>query len=127
MGKPKAQRRLAGGEARAVSRFLRVSPRKLNLVAGQIRGKPVSAALAALMFSRRRIAGEVRKILQSAVANAENVHGLDVDSLHVARASVGRGPKMRRHRAVARGRAHPYRKAVSNLEIVVREEPGENS
>lgn len=122
MGKRKPERRLPSDEVRAMARTLRVSPRKLNLVAEQIRGLPVSRALIELEFSRRRIAGDVRKVLQSAIANAENTHGLDVDRLVVARASVGPGLKARRLRPAGRGRVHPYRKEFSNLEIVVRED-----
>ena len=121
MGKRSVDRRLPDNEARAMARSLRTSARKLNLVARQIRGKPVSAALTALAFSKRRIAGEVRKALQSAIANAENNHGLDVDRLVVTRASVGQSLKMRRFRPAGRGRIHRYRKDFSNLEIVVRE------
>ena len=121
MGKPPLERRLGDNEAGAMARTLRTSPRKLNDVARSIRDKPVAKALAELGFSRRRIAGDVRKLLQSAIANAEHNHGLDVDRLIVARASVGPGIKMRRVRPAGRGRAHPYRRFVSNLEIVLRE------
>ncbi|MFQ5984220.1 MAG: 50S ribosomal protein L22 [Alphaproteobacteria bacterium] len=119
MGKKPAERRLADDEARAVARMLRVSPRKLNLVARSIRGLSVSAALAQLGFSRRRIAGDVRKVLQSAIANAENNHGLDVDRLYVKGATVGRAIVMRRHRPSARGRVHPIVKPFSHLTVIV--------
>jgi len=121
MGKRSMDRQLPDNEVRAMARSLRTSTQKLNLVAEQIRGKPVSKALAELTFSKRRIAGDVKKVLQSAIANAENNHGLDVDRLVVARASVGPSLKMRRFRPAGRGRVHPYRKFFSNLEIVVRE------
>ena len=110
-----------GNTAYAVARSLRTTVRKLNLVARQIRGKPVSKALTELALSKYRIAGNVRKTLQSAIANAENNHGLDVDRLVVARVSVGPALKLRRFRAAGRGRIHPYRKKFSNMEIVVRE------
>lgn len=102
-------------------RRLRVSPRKLNLLAGQIRGKKVERALAELEFSRRRIASDVRKCLQSAVANAENNHQLDVDRLYVSEAWVGKSLVMRRFRPRARGRASKIMKPFSNLTVVVRE------
>ncbi len=121
MSKRTAPRRQADNEARAMARSLPVSPQKLNLVAQSIRGKPVSKALADLSFSRRRIAVDVKKALQSAIANAENNHGLDVDRLVVADASVGPSLKMRRFRPAGRGRVHPYRKLFSNIEIIVRE------
>lgn len=121
MGKKSAERRLADDEARAIARTLRVSPRKLNLVARSIRGLAVSAALVRLGFSRRRIAGDVRKVLQSAIANAENNHGLDVDRLYVKEATVGKALVMRRYRPVARGRVHPIRKHISRLTVVVGE------
>ena len=104
-----------------MARSLRTGARKLNLVAQQIRGKSVSKALAELTFSKRRIAGDVKKVLQSAIANAENNHGLDVDRLVVVQASVGPSLKMKRFRPAGRGRIHPYRKEFSNLEIIVRE------
>ncbi|MEM7124533.1 MAG: 50S ribosomal protein L22 [Pseudomonadota bacterium] len=121
MSKRTAPRRQADNEARAMARSLPISPQKLNLVAQSIRGKPVSKALADLSFSRRRIAVDVKKALQSAIANAENNHGLDVDRLVVADASVGPSLKMRRFRPAGRGRVHPYRKLFSNIEIIVRE------
>src|ERR1700685_2920366 len=104
MSKKKRERTLADNEAQAVSRTLRVSPQKLNLLAQLIRGKKVSAALADLEFSRKRIAKDVRKCLESAIANAENNHDLDVDDLVVARAHVGQGLVLNRHRRRARGR-----------------------
>ena len=121
MGKPKAERRLADNEARAVTRMIRVSPQKLNLVAQMIRGKKVEAALADLEFSRKRIAGTVRKTLESAVANAENNHDLDVDALVVAEAYVGKSIVMKRFHARGRGRASRITKPFSHLTIVVRE------
>ena len=121
MGKPKSPRRLADNEAMAYARALRVSPQKLNLVAQSIRGLNVEKALAQLSFSRRRCADAVRKVLQSAVANAENNHALDVDHLIVAEATVGRGLVMKRWRARARGRISRVIKPFSNLTVVVRE------
>ena len=121
MGKPKAERRLADNEARAVARMVRVSPQKLNLVAQMIRGKKVDAALADLEFSRKRIAGTVRKTLESAIANAENNHGLDVDALVVSEAYVGKSIVMKRFHARGRGRASRIMKPFSHLTIVVRE------
>jgi len=121
MGKQSRERNLADSEAQAVGRVLRTSPQKLNLVAGLIRGKPVETALAELSFSKRRIAREVRKVLQAAIANAENNHDLDVDSLVVAEASVGRSFVMKRFRARARGRMGRIQKPFSRLRIVVRE------
>jgi len=121
MGKKSLERQLPANEVRAKAQSLRTSARKLNLVAQTIRGKPVAKALAELSFSPRRIANDVRKVLQSAIANAENNHGLDVDRLVVAQASVGNSLKMRRFRPAGRGRMHPYRKDFSNLEIIVRE------
>ncbi|ADH88763.1 ribosomal protein L22 [Ancylobacter novellus DSM 506] len=121
MGKAARPRTLADTEAKAVARNLRVSPQKLNLVAGLIRGKKVSAALADLQFSRKRIAGDVRKCLESAIANAENNHELDVDDLIVAEAHVGKGLVMKRFAARARGRASRIEKPFSHITIVVRE------
>lgn len=121
MGKLKAERRLGANEAQAVARMLRVSPQKLNLVASMIRGKTVNAALADLDFSKKRIAGEVRKCLMSAVANAENNHGLDVDSLVVDEAFVGKNLVMKRIRARARGRAARIVKPFSQLTVRVRQ------
>lgn len=121
MGKPKAERGLADNEARAMARSLRVSPQKLNLVCQTIRQKTAEAALAELSFSKRRIANEVRKVLQSAIANAENNHQLDVDRLYVAEALVGKSLTMRRFRARARGRVGRIVKPWSRLTVVVRE------
>ena len=126
MGKQTAERRLADNEARAVGSSLRVSPRKLNLVAQTIRGKSVEDALAELTFSTRRIANDVRKLLQSAIANAENNHQLDVDQLVVAEATVGKTFIMKRFRARARGRGTRILKPVSNLTIVVAEREDED-
>jgi large subunit ribosomal protein L22 len=121
MGKPKRERVLQDNEAKAVQRMIRVSPQKLNLVAGMIRGKKVATALAELEFSRKRIAGQVKKTLESAVANAENNHDLDVDSLIVAEAHVGKALVMKRFKPRARGRVGRIMKPFSNLTIVVRE------
>jgi large subunit ribosomal protein L22 len=121
MGKEKRARTLGDKEAQAVRRMMRVSPQKLNLVAGLIRGKKVAAALADLEFSQKRISGEVRKVLQSAIANAENNHDLDVDNLVVAEAHVGKALVMKRFSPRARGRAARILKPFSNLTVVVRE------
>ena len=121
MGKRARERVLSDNEAKAVARLLRISPQKLNLVAGLIRGKKVASALADLEFSRKRIAREVRKCLESAIANAENNHDLDVDDLVVAEAYVGKALVMKRFHARGRGRAGGILKPFSNLTIVVRE------
>ena len=121
MGKAKAERRLKDNEAQAVARTLRVSPQKLNLVAAAIRGKKVERAPAELEFSRKRIAGAVKKTLESAIANAENNHDLDVDSLVVAEAYVGKSIVMKRFHARGRGRASRIEKPFAHLTIVVRE------
>lgn len=121
MGKAKTERQLDDNEARAVTRNLRVSPQKLNLVAASIRGKRVESALADLTFSRKRIAADVKKTLESAVANAENNHDLDVDQLVVKEAYVGKGLVMKRWRPRARGRIGRIMKPFSRLTIVVRE------
>ena len=121
MGKQSSPRRVADNEARAVLRNLRVSPQKLNLVAAMIRGLDASKALSALSFSRRRIAGDVKKVLQSAIANAENNHSLDVDRLKVKEAHVGKGLVMKRFKARARGRGARILKPFSHLTIVVAE------
>ncbi len=121
MGKAKRERVLKDNEAKAVTRNLRVSPQKLNLVAGLIRGKKVQQALADLEFSRKRIAQDVRKTVMSAVANAENNHNLDVDDLVVAEAYVGKNLVMKRFHARARGRAGSIMKPFSQLTVVVRE------
>jgi len=121
MAKEKNPRRAAENEAIAVARNLRTSPQKLNLVAGMIRGKPVERALAELSFSKRRIANDVRKTLQSAIANAENNHGLDVDELIVAEAYVGKNLVLKRGRPRARGRFGRILKPFSQLTIKVRQ------
>ncbi len=121
MGKEQNPRRVAENEAMAKTRMLRTSPQKLNLVAGLIRGKPVDKALADLTFSRKRIAIDVKKCLQSAVANAENNHGLDVDNLVVAEAWVGKNLVMKRGRPRARGRFGKIMKPFSEITIKVRE------
>ena len=121
MGKPARKRPLAGNEASAVLRNIRISPQKLNLVAETIRGQDAEAALSTLTFSRRRISGAVKKCLQSAIANAENNHELDVDRLIVAEANVGKGLVMKRWRPRARGRTGRIMKPFSHLTIVVRE------
>lgn len=121
MSKPKRARSLADNEARAVTRTIRVSPQKLNLVAALIRGKKVNAALADLTFSRKRISETVLKTLQSAIANAENNHDLDVDSLIVAEAYVGKSITMKRFHVRGRGKASRILRPFSHLTIVVRE------
>ena len=121
MGKQSNPRSLADSEARSVVRNLRVSPQKLNLVATMIRGMDVNNAIAALSFSRRRIAGDVKKALQSAIANAENNHSLDVDRLFVKEAYVGKGLVMKRFRARAKGRGARILKPFSHLTIIVGE------
>ena len=121
MGKDKNPRRVADNEAMAISRMLRTSPQKLNLVAGLIRGKKVEKALADLTFSKRRIAGDVKKCLQSAIANAENNHGLDVDNLIVAEAWCGKNLVMKRGRPRARGRFGKIMKPFSEITIKVRQ------
>jgi len=121
MGKEKTPRALKDNEAKAVARMLRVSPQKLNLLAQLIRGKKVDQALADLEFSRKRISVEVRKALQSAIANAENNHSLDVDDLVVSEAYVGKALIMKRFSPRARGRAGRIEKPFSNITIVVRE------
>lgn len=125
MGQAANERRVEDNEARAMAKYLRTSPYKLNLVAQSIRGKNAGKALVDLEFSPRRIAEEVRKVLQSAVANAENNHGLDVDKLYVAEAYVGKSIMMRRWRARARGRASRIEKQFSRLTVVVREREDE--
>jgi large subunit ribosomal protein L22 len=122
MSKPKHPRTLAETEAQAVTWNIRVSPRKLNLVAGLIRGKRAQDAVAQLTFSKRRIAGTVRKTLESAIANAENNHSLDVDRLVVSKAEVGRAMVMKRFHARGRGRASTVEKWFSHLKIVVAEQ-----
>jgi large subunit ribosomal protein L22 len=121
MGKRTRERELKENEAKAVTRMLRVSPQKLNLVAQLIRGKKAASALADLEFSRKRIAKDVRKCLESAIANAENNHDLDVDDLVVVQAHVGRGLVIKRHVPRGRGRVGRIFKPFSHLTIVVRE------
>ena len=121
MGKENNPRRVAENEALAKLRMLRTSPQKLNLVAAMIRGKTVDRALTDLMFSKKRIAQDVRKCLQSAVANAENNHGLDVDELIVAEAWVGKNLVMKRGRPRARGRFGRINKPFSEITIKVRQ------
>ena len=121
MAKAKNPPKQAANEARAVLRMYRPSPQKLNLLAQQIRGLKVERALAELQFSPKRPAKDVRKLLQSAIANAENNHNLDIDSLVVAEAHVGKNLVMKRIRARARGRAAPIQKPFSQLTIVLRD------
>ena len=121
MGKKAQDRKWAKNEAAAVGRTLRTSPRKLNLVAQLIRGMSASEAIAQLTFSKKGIAPEVKKTLQSAIANAENNHNLDVDRLYVAEAYVGKSLVMKRFHARARGRAGRIIKPFSNIYITVRE------
>ncbi len=121
MGKAATPRRLDDNEAMAYAKAIRTSPRKLNLVAQMIRGKVAATALTDLAFSRRRIAVEVRKVLQAAIANAENNHQLDVDRLVIAEATVGRAFVMKRFRPRARGRVGRIHKPFSNLTVIVRE------
>ncbi len=121
MGKPAHERTLADNEARAVTKLLRVSPQKLNLLAQLIRGKKVDKALADLTFSRKRIARDVKKTLESAIANAENNHDLDVDALIVSEAYVGKGLVMKRLKASARGRASRIEKPFAQITVIVRQ------
>ena len=121
MSKKSHPRALAENEAKAIAKMLRVSPQKLNLLAQLIRGKKVATALADLEFSRKRIAKDVRKCLESAIANAENNHDLDVDDLVVAQAHVGKGLVIKRFHARGRGRAGRIMKPFSHLTIVVRQ------
>ena len=121
MGKRAHERSLAENEAKAIARMLRVSPQKLNLLAALIRGKKVGAALADLEFSRKRVAKDVRKCLESAIANAENNHDLDVDDLIVAEAHVGKALVLKRFEPRGRGRSGKILKPFANLTIVVRQ------
>ncbi|MFZ4410456.1 MAG: 50S ribosomal protein L22 [Paracraurococcus sp.] len=123
MSKPKHERSLAETEAQAVTKNIRVSPRKLNLAAGLIRGRRAADAVATLTFSKRRIAQTVKKTLESAIANAENNHQLDVDQLVVSRVEVGRSQVMKRFHARGRGRSARVEKWFSHLMIVVAEQP----
>jgi large subunit ribosomal protein L22 len=125
MGKPAAERRLADNEASAFLRAIRISPQKLNLVAQTIRGKTAAAAVAELSFSHRRIARDVKKVLQAAIANAENNHQLDVDRLYVKEATVGRAFVMKRFHTRGRGRSARIEKHFSHLTVIVRERPEE--
>ncbi|MBV9860375.1 MAG: 50S ribosomal protein L22 [Alphaproteobacteria bacterium] len=127
MGKPAAERRLDETEASAFQRAIRISPRKLNLVAQLIRGKNAATALAELNFSRRRIAQDVRKVLQAAIANAENNHQLDVDRLYVKEATVGRAFVMKRFHTRGRGRSARVEKHFAHLTVIVRERPEETA
>ena len=121
MGKQAKERRFTENEAWALGRKIRTSPQKLNLVAQTIRGLDVESAIAELTFSKRRVAGPVKKVLQSAVANAENNHDLDVDALYVVEASVGKNMVMKRMRPRARGRMARIMKPFSEIRIVLRE------
>ncbi len=121
MGKPKHPRVLADTEAKAIATNIRISPQKLNLVAEMIRGKKVQAAIADLEFSRKRVAEHVRKCVISAVANAENNHGLDVDALIVAEAFVGKNMVLKRFHARGRGRASSVMRPFSQITVVVRQ------
>ncbi len=121
MSKSKNARRVADNEAMAVSRMLKTSPQKLNLVAQLIRGKSVAKALSDLTFSKKRISDDVKKTLQSAIANAENNHGLDVDELIVAEAWVGKNLTMKRGRPRARGRYGKILKPFAQVTILVRQ------
>lgn len=121
MGKTSKPRRLGDNEALAVAAMLRGSPQKLNLVAASIRGMKVEKALIELEFNRRKAALDVRKVLQSAIANAENNHSLDVDQLVISEASVGKALVMKRFRPRARGRGAQILKPFSRLRIVVRQ------
>ncbi len=121
MGKKSMPRVWADNEAMAFAKMIRISPQKLNLLAGQIRGKTCETALGQLAFSKRRIADDVKRLLESAIANAENNHQLDVDRLYVAEATVGRAMVMKRWKARARGRVGKIQKPFSNMRLVLRE------
>ena len=125
MGKEARARVLSDSQAKAIGRGIRTSPRKLNLVAQSIRGKRAEAALAELTFSQRRVAHEVKKVLQSAIANAENNHDLDVDDLVVTEASVGKNMVLKRFHARARGRGAAVEKFFAQITIVVEEKRAE--
>ena len=127
MGKPSAPRRLDDTEASAFLRAMRISPRKLNLVAQTIRGKSAASALAELSFSHRRIARDVKKVLQAAIANAENNHQLDVDRLYVKEATVGRAFVLKRFHTRGRGRSARIEKLFAHLTVIVRERTEENA
>jgi large subunit ribosomal protein L22 len=126
MGKAKAERRLADTKAMAKASSIRSSARKLNLVAASIRGKKADAAMTQLTFEKRRVAEEVKKVLQSAIANAENNHNLDIDKLYVDEAWVGRAFVMKRMHPRGRGRSAGIEKPFSNLTIIVREHSAED-
>ena len=126
MGKQAKDRRFTENEVWALGRKIRTSPQKLNLVAQTIRGLDVESAIAELTFSKRRVAGPVKKVLQSAIANAENNHDLDVDALYVVEASVGKNMVMKRMRARARGRMARIIKPFSEIRIVLREREESN-
>ena len=121
MSKPKHERALADHEAQAILSNVRTSPRKLNLVAAMIRNMPAQRAIATLTFSKRRIAHQVRKTLESAIANAENNHQLDVDRLYVKEATVGRAFVMKRFHTRGRGRSARVEKHFAHLTVIVRE------
>lgn len=121
MSKPATKRKLANNEAGAYLRSVRISPRKLALIADLIRGLNVSDALAQLTFSKKAVCRDIKKLLQSAIANAENNHNLDVDRLYVASAQVGKGIVMKRFHARARGRGVKILKPFSNMSVVLRE------
>ena len=121
MGKKAFERPLTDKEAFAKAKMIRVSPHKLSLVAGLIRGQDVDKAVSNLTFSKKRVAEEVKKVLLSAIANAENNHGLDIDQLYVSHVSVGKAMVMKRIRARARGRVARILKPYSNLRIIVKE------
>ena len=127
MGKEKNPRKVNDNEAMAKTRMIKTSPQKLNLVAQSIRGIEASKAIAYLTFSKKRISNDVKKVLQSAIANAENNHGLDVDKLFVKEAFVGKGLVMKRLRARARGRAARILKPFSHLSIIVHEKEEDNN
>ncbi len=122
MGQTANKRRVNENQAMAMAKYIRTSPRKLNLVAQMIRGQKAGKALTDLEFCPRRVSVEVRKVLQAAIANAENNHGLDVDRLVVSEATVGKTMKMRRFHARARGRASAVEKFFCNLTVIVREQ-----
>jgi large subunit ribosomal protein L22 len=121
MSKSAALRKLGGSEANAKVSNIKVSPRKLGLVAALIKGMKAGDALVQLQFSRKRISGEVKKLLQSAIANAENNHNLDIDRLYISEVRVGKAIVMKRFHARARGRGAKVMKPFSNMEIIVRE------
>ncbi len=121
MGKLANKKQIADNEAMARAKHIRTSPQKLNLIAELIRGKDAGRALLDLEFSKRRVAAQVKSLLESAIANAENNHGLDVDRLYIKEATVGRSLVMKRFRARARGRAGRIEKPFSNMRIVVKE------